>query len=222
MGKWHTVEEDEALMHIAKKYGFRNWEAIYNAPENKDFRKKRPDPDVLYKGDKVWIPDVQPGEFKIETGKTHTFTLPEPTMLVQFGLEDYEERTADARFELWVEGSKCAEGAPRKDGLIHEEVPVSKEVEVRLWLNGEKEGSEEYEKFVLKFGDMDPIETVEGVQHRLNNLGYYCGDEHGTVGDETKAALIEFQDDMGLPTTGEIDEKTKQVLQECHDNPETE
>ncbi len=62
-----------------------------------------------------------------------------------------------------------------------------------------------YESIVVQLRHLDPFDTVEGVQDRLNNLGYSCGDEKGTMGPKTEQAIREFQSDCSLTETGTID-----------------
>jgi hypothetical protein len=214
MAEWYTAEEDDDMLRIAQKFGFRNWKRIYDDPENSELRKKRPDPFILYKGDRVWIPDKNPKEFRCNANKKHTFILPEPTMIVQLVLEDGDqEPCADTKYEIWLDKQKWGdqERRTRSDGLIYAEVPMRKEVELRVWFDKEREQNPAgYESYILDMGHLDPINTVEGVQDRLNSLGYSCGDEHGTIGPKTTEALKAFQadffaDDEDFEPTGEID-----------------
>lgn len=52
----YTVVSGDSLVGIAKKYGIKNWQLIYNDPDNSDFRRKRPNPDLIFPGDIVIIP----------------------------------------------------------------------------------------------------------------------------------------------------------------------
>jgi hypothetical protein len=52
----HTVARGESLSRIAVKYRVPSWREIYRAPENAAFRRKRPNPDLIYPGDVVIIP----------------------------------------------------------------------------------------------------------------------------------------------------------------------
>jgi hypothetical protein len=45
------------LSRIAARHGIRYWQNIYLASENYDFRNTRPNPDLIYAGDRIQIPD---------------------------------------------------------------------------------------------------------------------------------------------------------------------
>ena len=54
--------------------------------------------------------------------------------------------------------------------------------------------------------------TVSAVQSELAKLGYYNGEIDGTLGDQTEAALSQYQDDNSLSVTGRVDAATLQSL----------
>jgi N-acetylmuramoyl-L-alanine amidase len=43
----HTVKQRECLSGIAKKYDFRDFRIIFNHPKNAEFKRKRPNPNVI-------------------------------------------------------------------------------------------------------------------------------------------------------------------------------
>ena len=55
----HEVVYGDTLTGIAKQYGFEDWRTIYNHSCNTAFRTKRPDPNKIYPGDKVVIPNAE-------------------------------------------------------------------------------------------------------------------------------------------------------------------
>ncbi|MEM9147867.1 MAG: LysM peptidoglycan-binding domain-containing protein [Pseudomonadota bacterium] len=55
--KTHVVKKGESLSKIAKKYGWPSGKDLYNAKENADLRKARPDMNKIEPGDKVIIPE---------------------------------------------------------------------------------------------------------------------------------------------------------------------
>jgi Putative peptidoglycan binding domain len=54
--------------------------------------------------------------------------------------------------------------------------------------------------------------TVSAAQSELAKLGYYNGAIDGTVGDQTEAALANYQEDNDLSVTGTLDTATLQSL----------
>src|SRR5947207_1978429 len=86
----HIVRRGDWLSRIAKKYGYRNWVVIYEAPENSEFRRKRPDPNLIYPGDKIVIPNKEPKDEKGTTGQKNKFELTKPA-LVWIDIESVDE-----------------------------------------------------------------------------------------------------------------------------------
>jgi LysM domain len=58
MSKPYTVIRGDNLTKIAHRHGFRNWRAIYDHPDNAGFRRLRPNPNLIYPGDVVQIPET--------------------------------------------------------------------------------------------------------------------------------------------------------------------
>jgi hypothetical protein len=56
MSEYHVVAGD-TLSRIAARHGIRYWQNIYLATENEDFRNTRTNPDRIYPGDRIQIPD---------------------------------------------------------------------------------------------------------------------------------------------------------------------
>jgi len=54
--------------------------------------------------------------------------------------------------------------------------------------------------------------TVRDVQQALQNKGYDVGSVDGVMGPRTQSALREFQQQQGLPRSGQLDERTMSAL----------
>lgn len=52
----YTIRKSDTLGGIAKKHGLKSWKVIYEAPENKKFKKDNPDPNKIKPGDKIFVP----------------------------------------------------------------------------------------------------------------------------------------------------------------------
>lgn len=59
-----------------------------------------------------------------------------------------------------------------------------------------------------------PAESVREAQVRLNGLGYYAGPVDGVMGQETAAALRDFQGNNGLQPSGRITADTAYLLRQ--------
>ena len=58
MATIYTVVWGDTLTKIAKNHGFDDWRVIYNHPSNAAFKAKRPNPDKIFVGDTLVIPDT--------------------------------------------------------------------------------------------------------------------------------------------------------------------
>ncbi|MCI0329966.1 MAG: peptidoglycan-binding protein [candidate division Zixibacteria bacterium] len=216
MATIHKVKQGECLSSIAQKYGFPDWKKIYNHPENKDFKEKRPNPNVLYPGDKIFIPDKEEKEESCGTESKHTFKVKRLKTWLRLALKDEKgDVFAGKKYKLAV-GGQLYEGTTDSDGLIEHQIPADEEAgKLTVWLN--EDGSGEGVTWNLKIGHLDPIEEVSGVQARLNNLGFNCGAVDGIFGPKTKEALKAFQSSVGLEISGQIDQATRDQLCQLHD-----
>lgn len=57
-----------------------------------------------------------------------------------------------------------------------------------------------------------PSSTLAQAQYELAKLGYYRGAVDGEFGPRTGQALVNFQNDYGLPITGRLDKRTRLTL----------
>jgi putative chitinase len=77
---------------------------------------------------------------------------------------------------------------------------------------------------VLRYGrghDAPDFE-VKALQAQLVSLGYQVGEQDGDFGGGTRAAVLAFQADNGLETTGEVDQPTKAALKTAPPKPISE
>ena len=73
----------------------------------------------------------------------------------------------------------------------------------------------------LQLGHLNPLSDTEdggvsGAQARLRNLGYRPGLIDGRLGPKTRAALRQYQEDLGLEVTGELTDETASALVDDH------
>jgi hypothetical protein len=105
--KTHIVKQGECLSSIAHRHGFKSAHLLYEHPDNEAFRKKRPDPAVIFPGDEVKIPDRRPRTLALETGKTHRIVVSLPVVRLRVHLRDLDGAAlANHDYVMRFEGCK--------------------------------------------------------------------------------------------------------------------
>lgn len=198
------VGAGESTSSLANKNGFF-WKTIWNHPENAGLREKRKDPSVLFEEDDIFIPEKQEKEVSKSTDAKHQFKRKGEPCKIKLQLLKLGKPRANEDYTIEIEGTIIS-GKTDGEGNIEHFIPGNAS-SGRLILRG---GKEEYP---LRIGYLDPLDEIIGVQQRLNNLGYNCG-ESGELDDAAKEALKKFQADNNLEATGELDGATKAKLQE--------
>lgn len=56
---FHVVAPGDTLWDISRRYGLSSWTQIYKYDKNKAFRAMRPDPNLIFPGDLIYIPSPQ-------------------------------------------------------------------------------------------------------------------------------------------------------------------
>lgn len=205
--KIHAVKQGDSLAKIAKKYGFSNWRTIYDHADNAELRQKRPNPNILYPGDKVAIPEKTTKEDSGETEQRHRFRFKGDRLWLRIALKDTRNQPLANTFYRLDVGGKAIEGATDGNGLLEQEIPP--DAEKGLLVIEDRE-------ILLKVGHLDPVDTITGWQARLNNLGYNAGEVNGIEDDQTRSAIEEFQCNHGLKVDGIMGPKTQAKLKEVH------
>lgn len=214
MAKRHVVKAGECLPAIAERYGFGDYRLVYDAPENAELRRQRPNPSLLHPGDVVTIPEPQRKMASGPTGKQHSFVVHRPERVLRLVLKDHELKPlAGEPYELHFKSGpsivgKSTDGA----GKLEEPVPA-RAVEATLVCQGRW--------LTLRLGHLNPLrdvpdEAISGVQGRLRNLGYYTGPTTGTLDEYTQFAIELFQREFGLEETGKADAATLSKLEQEH------
>src|SRR5690242_18305533 len=82
----YTVKKGDTLSHIARQFGFQNWELLWNDEANNALRTKRKKPELILPGDQVTIPEKKPKKEKVSTGQPAKFQLAPSPPLAAFSL----------------------------------------------------------------------------------------------------------------------------------------
>jgi hypothetical protein len=211
----YTVKQGDYLSKIAKNHGFQDYRTIWDHPRNAELKKKRKNPNILYPGDVLHIPEKQTKEVTGGTGQKHRFRAKRKSPMLKIVLKDINNKPmANLECELRVEGKTYPLTTDGK-GRVEQEISPGAE-EGRLVL---KPPDLPPEEIPLKIGHLDPVEEVSGWQARLNNLGYDAGPVDGKETEQLRSAIEEFQCDAFKDVSqvdGKCGPKTQAKLKEVH------
>jgi N-acetylmuramoyl-L-alanine amidase len=188
---YYEVQQGECLVRIAAKFGFRDFKSIYNDPQNAGLRKERPNPNLIFPGDRIFIPDKRQRKEAAFTTQVHRFQVPRNRRMLRIALEDPDgTKLAGVAYELELDGAVLT-GTTDGAGVLEHVIPT--EVE-----NGTLK-TERY-TWPLEIAHLNPIDDapdqgISGIQARLRNLGYDPGPIDGISGPLTEAAIRAFQED---------------------------
>ncbi len=213
---YYKVRQGECLASIAKAFGFSDYKRIWGDGNNADFRHRRPNPNHVYPGDIIYVPEIEQRVETRATDQCHSFQLMMPKVLLRVVLKNSdEEPLANKKYALESDEMHI-EGMTDGSGMLETKVPADCE-HARLTVWEDPADDDKIFRRELGLGHLDPIDQIEGVQAPLNNLGFFCGAVDGIAGEKTKAALMAFQKKSGLPVSGKIDAPTLKKLREMHD-----
>ena len=203
----YVARDGDCMASIAFDHG-HFWETLWNDPGNSELQQVRQDPYVLLPGDRVTIPDKRRKDEQIAPEQRHRFRrrgLPE-TLRIRF-LDSEGEPRQGVPYELDITTRGGSPFTPVKgktdgDGFLQVFIPPdATEGEIKL---GE---GEEQEILPILLGHLDPRETMTGINARLRNLGFDCGENDDELDEQTRLAVMEFQEEHGLPLLAEDAEK---------------
>jgi LysM repeat protein len=212
MASYYTVQQGDYLSRIAKQNGFPDYTVIWNDPNNAQLKQQRQNPNILYPGDQVYIPDKQQRQEAGGTEQRHNFVVNKEPLKLRLVLEDiYEKPLANAQCALVVDG-EASQPTADGSGKIELQIPQDAQNAV-LVIRGDETPFHDV-PIPLKIGNLDPVDQVSGQVARLNNLGYFPGD--GTDQAAFQSAVEEFQCDNGLSVDGDCGPQTQAKLKQVH------
>lgn len=207
----HIVEQGECLAELAARHGFLP-QVLWELPANASLKATRKHGSILFPGDEVVLPALREKQEPCEVGQTYRLRQNGARELfrVRFLSGDGKPR-GGLPYLLTLELDGAAEdrkGETDAEGYVTEPVPPDID-KVRLML-GKEDAHEVYE---FQMAHLDPLDTLSGVQARLTNLGYPCGEVSGELDSLTRRALRDFQRDHSLELTGQPDDATREKLE---------
>lgn len=205
----YTVQEGDCIDSIAAAHGFLP-KTLWSYSANAALRDQRKNPNVLAPGDTVVIPEKRT---KSETGpcaKRHRFRRLGVPAEFRLRILDSGKPVAGAAFLLDVDGV-LTQGVTDGEGNVRAAIsPMA--LMAKLTVRTPKREL----TYDIDLGRLDPIDTLRGVQQRLNNLGLRCP-EDGVNGSETEEAIKAFQAAHQKPATGQLDSATRAAIKTSHD-----
>lgn len=209
MAQSYIIIQGDQLSGIAQKFGFADFETIWNHANNKALNTKRKNPHVLFPGDVLFIPDHTLKTVSVPTTKVHRFRTSAKPLLLNIILKDFDdEPIANTACELEVEGviKKLITDAK---GLL--KATISKTAQKGVLRIPDLDMV-----VPIKIGHLDPVQEDSGWQARLINLGYHAGPVGDPDDEMLRYAVEEFQCDHGLQIDGDPGPATQAKLKEAH------
>jgi N-acetylmuramoyl-L-alanine amidase len=201
------------MSSIAHKYRILP-ETIWDDPANAKLKDQRKDPNILYPGDVVYVPDKEEREEACATEQRHRFRRKGVPVFLRLRLLDDERHPRqDIDYILKIDGD-IRSGKTDVNGCIDEPIPPNARRAI-LTLSGEEQGDDP-EEYVLSLGSIDPIFTSSGAQQRLANLGYDVGSNDAENDEFLREAIKGFQKEIDQEETGELNDATLQELKDLH------
>lgn len=120
----HTVAKGECLYSIAERFGF-SYQSLWNLPENEELRAKRKDPNVLFPGDKVFVPEPRARRESASTDARHRFRRKDVPEVMRVILEDHHGRPfSDVEYRAVFDTLDEHTGTVPPDGLVEHKIPT--------------------------------------------------------------------------------------------------
>ncbi len=241
----YIVQQGDCTSSLAGKSGLF-WETIWNHPQNAELKSKRKDPNILVPGDKIFIPEKELKQVDCASDQKHRFKRKGVPVILRLRLmhkpdspqqkqqarrppsypppkdgteqlpqeqsdPTQEEPWTNVRYVTEIDGN-LTEGRTGNEGIIEVIIPPAAQ-SGRLMI---EPGTPHESVIPLQLGHLNPTSMVSGVKQRLSNLGISCGDFSEEETEAFAAAVRIFQAQNGLEETGEMNDQTRQKLQEIH------
>jgi LysM repeat protein len=214
MGTYHTVAQGEYLSSIAAQFGFMDYTVLWNHPNNAQLKNLRINPNVLYPGDILFVPEKQGKDESGATTKRHIFNLGKSPLALHLALKDLDQKPiANAACTLYLDQQKISLTSD-ENGIIQREIPAGARGCTLIVQKADTPytGS----NVQIGIGELDPVDTLTGQAGRLNNLGYFAGEPESSDDLDFASAVEEFQCNFGLKVDGDPGPQTQSKLKEVH------
>lgn len=203
----HKAKQGECFLSIAANHGF-TWEALWKDEGNKKLAELRKVPTILKPGDVVHLPELKASEHDRKTDAKHKFKLKGTPAKLRLRLLDNGKPRVNVKCTFHIDGKEGKMIAKSTDGdgkLVLDIPPQAQQV----WM----EVGDEKEEHLLRVGWLDPMDSLHGLQARLNNLGFDCGKVDGDWGTNTQGGMQAFQANRKIKKTTKPDDATRERIE---------
>ena len=201
MSRQYKVRQGDCLNSISEKHGLF-WQTVWNDPGNSELKERRKDPNVLLPGDMLTIPDKRVNDVDCSSDATHRFRKNGVPAKLKIQLVIEDEPLKNQAYSLMIDDQFWSEGTTDGDGYIETTIPP--QVTRGKVVIGPPD---DRISFSIDFGTLNPLDTEDGALQRLHNMGY-------EVGEDPRSAVAAFQEDQDLSVTGELDQATRDRIEE--------
>lgn len=207
-GTVYTIRQGDHLAAISARHGFGTSATIWSHPRNAEIASVR-DPNVLFEGDEIFLPDKTTGVAFRDTGSEHAFQVVAETLYLRLRLLDpFGKPRSGVGCLIGVGG-----GDDYEESVSDGDGKVAREIDAMVH-HAAVESAADAAEIPLLVGHLDPLGEESGYRARLYNMGYLLdpfGDD-----DEMRIALEDFQADQELATTGTLDAPTLAAIGAAH------
>ncbi|MBU2894053.1 peptidoglycan-binding protein [Colwellia sp. D2M02] len=216
MTQQHTVAQGETLLRIARQYGYKTSTALYNHPSNAEFKALRPDPNLIFPGDIITIPAKKEKFMPLRASSINTFVVQNEKEYFRLKVFYEDGRDITGKRIVLNIGSQTIDTVLPTDGLVEVELNENDTLTAQIDLYLKEGETTPSKSFTAQVGELDPVDTLSGVQARCNLLGFDCGKVDGINGAKTKAGVKGFQFVHGLEVDAIAGKKTKAKLKQVY------
>ena len=207
----HVVKQGETLTRVAKQYGL-TCEDLSEHADNAELCQLRPDANILFPGDTVQIPDIEPPKLPLILNTINVFICVEEPEQFIFKLQDLDGQSVDIHKATLVISGESIDATVNNNHISCTLPPnAGKDAVLNIWLRDQEEPDE---SMPISLGYLDPVNTLSGVQARCNALGYECGVVDGLMGSNTRKGVRGFQTAQSLTVDGDPGPNTQSKLKD--------
>jgi N-acetylmuramoyl-L-alanine amidase len=180
----YVVKQGEYLAQIAYEQDF-DADSVWQDSANDEIRKLRPDPNILFGGDVLYVPDktnTDPKAHSLAIGSLNSFAAPPaPTAKLCIHFRSGSKAAHPSMAFVIEELEELTGLSTDGDGVATIQVPVSLAIATLRFVDTG-------DRYELAVGHIDPIDTLSGMAQRLTNMGFIPPDV--SIDDQPLSAQV--------------------------------